>query len=91
MKLYFSNKSNSNSNIDNLYKNKKYDRTQKKKEKKKLTLKKKKTRVDNRGFGFWVEIFTNHFFFLLYMPDKASLFFWRKIKDANYVFQPRER
>ena len=33
MKLYLSNKSNlnSNSNVDNLYKNKIYDRTQKKK------------------------------------------------------------
>ena len=27
--------------------------------KKRLTLKKKETHVDNRGFGFWVEISTN--------------------------------
>ena len=27
---------------------------------------------------------------LIIMADKASLFFWRKIKDATYVFQPRE-
>ena len=76
MKLYFSNKSNSNSNIDNLYKNKKYDRTQKKKEKKKLPLKKKKTRVDNRGFGFWVEIFTNHFFFFYCTWQIKHLYFF---------------
>ena len=53
--------------------------------------KKKETHGDNRGCGFWVEISTNFFFFLLYMADKASLFFWRKIKDATYVFQLRER
>ena len=54
MKLYLFNKSNLNSNfnVDNLYKNKNYDRTQNKN--KKLTLKKKKTHVDNCGFGFWV-------------------------------------
>ena len=62
MKLYFSNKSNSNSNIDNLYKNKKYDRTKKKK----TNVEKKETRVDNRGFGFWVEIFTNQIFFIVH-------------------------
>ena len=43
--------------------------------------KKKETHVDNRGFGFWVEISTKYFF-ILHMADKASLFFWRKIKDA---------
>ena len=49
MKLYLFDKSNlnSNSNVDNLYKNKNYDRT-----KKKTNVKKKKTHVDNRGFGF---------------------------------------
>ena len=52
--------------------------------------KKKKTHAYNRGFGFWVEISTNYFF-ILYMADKTSLFFCRKIKDATYVFQPRER
>ena len=57
--------------------------------KKRLTLE-KKTHVDNCGFGFWVEISTNYFF-ILYMADKASLLFWRKINDATYVFQPRER
>ena len=70
MKLYFSNKSNlnSNSNVDNLYKIKNYDRTQKKKKKKKerLTSKKKETHVDNCGFGFWVEISTNYFFNTIY-------------------------
>ena len=30
-------------------------------------------------------------FFLLYMADKVSLFFWRKIKTATHVFQPKER
>ena len=39
--------------------------------------KKKKTHVDNRGFGFWVEIST-YYFFLLYTVDKASQFFWEK-------------
>ena len=29
-------------------------------------------------------------FFLLYMADKASLFFQKKMKTATYVFQPRE-
>ena len=28
--------------------------------------------------------------FLLYMADKASLFFQKKMKTATYVFQPRE-
>ena len=41
-------------------------------------LKKKETHVDNRGFGFLVEISTNNYYFLLYMADKASLFFWKK-------------
>ena len=90
MKLYLSNKSNlnSNSNIDNLYKNKNYDRTQNKN--KKLTLKKKRLTLIIVGLDFGLEISTNYFF-ILYMVDKASLFFWRKIKDATYVFQPRER
>ena len=35
------------------------------------------THVDNRGFGFWVEIST-YYFFLLYTVDKASQFFWEK-------------
>ena len=83
MKLYLFNKSNlnSNSNVDNLYKNKNYDMTKKKK----TNVEKKESHVDNRGFGFWVEISTNYFF-ILYLADKKSLFFWRKIKDATYVF-----
>ena len=90
MKLYLSNKSNLNSNfnVDNLYKNKNYDRTQNKN--KKLTLKKKRLTLIIVGLDFGLEISTNYFF-ILYMADKASLFFWRKIKDATYVFQPRER
>ena len=56
----------------------------------KTNVEKRETRIDSREFGFWVEISTNYFF-ILYMADKASLFFWRKIKDATYVFQPRER
>ena len=28
-------------------------------------------------------------FFILYMAYKASLFFWRKIKAATYIFPPR--
>ena len=90
MKLYLSNKSNLNSNfnVDNLYKNKNYDRTQNKN--KKLTLKKKRLTLIIVGLDFGLEISTNYFF-ILDMVDKASLFFWRKIKDATYVFQPRER
>ena len=89
MKLYLSNKSNLNSNfnVDNLYKNKNYDRTQ---NKKRLTLKKKRLTLIIVGLDFGLEISTNYFF-ILYMVDKASLFFWRKIKDATYVFQPRKR
>ena len=41
--------------------------------------KKKKTHVHKSGFGFWVEISTNYFF-ILYMADKASLFFGEKSK-----------
>ena len=85
MKFYLSNKSNlkSNSNVDNLYKNKNYDRTKKKK---------KETHVDNRGFGFWVEISTNFFFFLLlYMTNKASLFFLEKNQSYNLCLQPRDK
>ena len=90
MKLYLSNKSNLNSNfnVDNLYKNKNYDRTQNKN--KKLTLKKKRLTLIIVGLDFGLEISTNYFF-ILYMVDKASLFFWRKIKDATYVFQPKEQ
>ena len=40
--------------------------------------KKQETHVDNHEFDFWVEISTNYFF-ILYMANKASLFFWRKI------------
>ena len=57
--------------------------------KKKTNVEKKETHVDNRGFGFWIEISTNYFF-ILYKVDKASPFFWRKIKDATYFFQPKE-
>ena len=49
----------------------------------------KETHVYNHGFGFWIEISTNYLF-ILYMVDKASPFFWRKIKDATYFFQPKE-
>ena len=84
MKLYLSNKSNlnSNSNIDNLYKNKNYDRAQKKK----TNVEIKETRVDNRGFGFWVEISPNYFF-ILYMADKACLFFLEKNQRCS-LFLP---
>ena len=80
MKLYLSNKSNlnSNSNIDNLYKNKNYDRAQKKK----TNVEIKETHIDNRGFGFWVEISTNYFF-ILYMADKASLFFFFFLRNQS--------
>ena len=90
MKLCLPNKTNLNlnSNVDNLYKNKNYNRTKKKE--RETNIEKRETHIDNRGFGFWVEISTNYFF-ILYMADKVSLFFWRKIKDATYFFQPRER
>ena len=42
--------------------------------------------MDNRGFGFWVEISTIFYFFYCTWQIKTSLFFWRKIKDATYVF-----
>ena len=45
----------------------------------------KENHVYNHGFGFWIEISTNYLF-ILYMVDKASPFFWRKIKDATYFF-----
>ena len=44
---------------------------------KKTNIEKKETHVGNCGFGFWVEISTNYFF-ILYMADKASLFFGEK-------------
>ena len=44
--------------------------------------------IDIVMFGFWVEISTIIIIFILYMADKA---FWRKIKVATYVFQPKER
>ena len=49
MKLYLSNKSNlnSNSNVDNLYKNKIYDRTQKKKKPKERE-RERETHIENR-------------------------------------------
>ena len=50
--------------------------------KKKTNVEKKETHVDNCGFGFWVEISTNYFF-IIYMTDKASLLFWKKIKDVT--------
>ena len=61
----------------------------KKEKERKSNVEKRETHIDNREFGFWVEISTNYFF-ILYMADKASLFFWRKIKVAIYVFLPRE-
>ena len=72
--------------VDNLYKNKNYDRTLKKKKKKKTNVVKKETRVDNRGFGFWVEISPNYFF-ILYMADKACLFFLEKNQRCS-LFLP---
>ena len=50
--------------------------------KKKRLMLEKKTHVNNCGFGFWVEISTNYFF-IIYMTDKASLLFWKKIKDVT--------
>ena len=79
MKLYLSNKVNlnSNSNVDNLYKNKNYDRT--KKNKKETNIEKKRLTLIIVGLVFELEISTNYFF-ILYMADKASLFFGEKSK-----------
>ena len=57
-----------------------------KKKKKKTNVEKKETRVDNRGFGFWVEISPNYFF-ILYMADKACLFFLEKNQRCS-LFLP---
>ena len=37
-----------------------------KKKKKKTNVEKKETHIDNRGFGFWVEISTNYFFYIVH-------------------------
>ena len=73
MKLYLFNKSNLNSNlnVDNLYKNKNYDRTKKRETN---VEKNRETHVDNHGFRFWFEISTNYFF-ILYRADKIPLIF----------------
>ena len=55
----------------------------KKEKKKKTNVEKKETHIDNRGFGFRLKFVLIFFFFILYMADKASLFFWRKIKDKS--------
>ena len=47
----------------------------KKEKERKSNVEKRETHIDNRGFGFWVEISTNYFF-IQYMADKASLFFF---------------
>ena len=52
MKLYFSNKSNLNSNFDNLYKNKNYDIELKKKKKKTKVEKKKRLTLIIVGLVF---------------------------------------
>ena len=62
----------------------------KRRKKERLMLKKKKeTHIDNREFDFGLKFLL--IFFLLYMAYKPSLSFWRKIKDATYVFQPKEQ
>ena len=38
------------------------------------------------GLVFGLKFLLIIFFFLLYLADKTSLFFWRKTKDATYVF-----
>ena len=47
-----------------------------KEKERKTNVEKRETCIDNREFGFWVEISTNYYFFLFYMADKASLYFW---------------
>ena len=47
----------------------------KKEKKKKTNVEKKETHIDNRGFGFRLKFVLIFFFFILYIADKASLFF----------------
>ena len=49
----------------------------KKEKKKKTNVEKKETHIDNCGFGFRLK-FVLIFFFILYMAEKASLFFLEK-------------
>ena len=51
----------------------------KKEKKKKTNVEKKETHVDNRGFGFWIEISTNYFFYCIWQI-KHLYFFWKKSK-----------
>ena len=63
-----------------------------------IGLKKKETNVEKKkrltliivGLVFGLK-FLLIIFFILYIANKISLFFWRKIKDATYVFQLREQ
>ena len=48
-----------------------------KEKERKTNVEKRETHIDNREFGFWVEISTNYYF-ILYMADKASLIFLEK-------------
>ena len=79
MKLYLSNKSNLNSNfnVDNLYKNKNYDRTQNKN--KKLTLKKKRLTLIIVGLVFGLKFLLIIFFYCTWRI-KHLYFFGEKSK-----------
>ena len=50
-----------------------------KEKERKTNVEKRATRIDNREFGFWVEISTNYFF-ILYMAIKHLYFFEEKLK-----------
>ena len=51
--------------------------------KKRTNVDKKETRVDNRRFGFWVEISTNYFFFYCIWQIKHLNFFGKKNKKCK--------
>ena len=78
MKLYLFNKSNlnSNSNVDNLYKSKNYDRTQKKK---RLTLKKKRLTLTIVGLVFRLKFLLIIFLYCTWQI-KPLYFFGEKSK-----------
>ena len=50
-----------------------------------IGLKKKETHIDNRGFGFWVEISTNYFFYCTWRI-KHLYFFGEKSKMQSMSF-----
>ena len=49
-----------------------------KEKERKTNVEKRETRIDNREFGFWVEIFTNYFFFYFTWQIKHLYIFGEK-------------